>query len=108
MRRRIPSLTALQCFDASARHLSFTKAAEELALTQSAISRQIKKLEEFLACPLFERVKQRLQLTEIGRAYAKDIREVLDQAETATLRDQGSLRGTVLHRTTRSGGHWSA
>lgn len=86
MRRRIPSLTALQCFDASARHLSFTKAAEELALTQSAISRQIKKLEAFLACPLFERVKQRLQLTEVGLAYAKDIREVLDRAETATLR----------------------
>ena len=86
MRRRIPSLTALQCFDASARHLSFTKAADELALTQSAISRQIKKLEAFLACALFERVKQRLQLTDVGLAYAKDIRAVLDQAETATLR----------------------
>ncbi len=86
MRRRIPSFTALQCFDASARHLSFTKAADELALTQSAVSRQIKKLEEFLACPLFERVKQRLQLTEVGEVYAKDIREVLDRAEAATLR----------------------
>ena len=45
MRRHLPSLTALQCFEASARHLSFTRAAAELSLTQSAVSRQIKKLE---------------------------------------------------------------
>lgn len=84
MRRHLPSLIALQCFEASARHLSFTRAGEELCLTQSAVSRQIKNLEAFLGCALFERIKQRLQLTDVGRSYAEDIRQVLDRAEQAT------------------------
>lgn len=84
MRRHLPSLTALQCFDASARHLSFTKAATELCLTQSAVSRQIKKLEVFLGCALFRRVKQRVLLTEAGESYAWEIGNLLDQAENAT------------------------
>jgi len=83
---RLPSLIALQCFEASARHLSFTRAANELALTQSAVSRQVKKLEEMLGRSLFERSKQRISLTGTGAAYAEDIRKVLQQAETATLR----------------------
>lgn len=84
MRRHLPSLIALQCFEASARHLSFTRAGEELCLSQSAVSRQIKKLEAFLGCVLFERVKQRLQLTPVGRDYAEEISKALDQAESAT------------------------
>jgi DNA-binding transcriptional LysR family regulator len=85
MRRTLPSLMALQCFEAAVRHLSFTRAAEELNLTQSAVSRQIRALEDFLSRPLFERVKQRLVLTTAGEAYAAAIQDVLDRAEAATL-----------------------
>lgn len=85
MRRILPSLGALQCFDAAARQLSFTRAAEELNITQSAVSRQIRLLEEFLGRALFHRIKQRLVMTDAGEAYARDIRDVLDRAEAATL-----------------------
>jgi LysR family glycine cleavage system transcriptional activator len=85
MRRILPSLSALQCFESAARQLSFTRAAEELNVTQSAVSRQIRLLEEFLGRALFHRIKQRLVLTEAGESYARDIRQVLDQAEAATL-----------------------
>jgi len=95
MRRHLPSLIALQCFEASARHLSFTRAGEELCLTQSAVSRQIKNLEDFLGCALFERIKQRLQLTAVGQAYAEDIREVLDRAEQATRRVMAAQAGPL-------------
>ncbi|WP_026244452.1 LysR substrate-binding domain-containing protein [Dasania marina] len=84
MRRYLPSLIALQCFEAAARHLSFTKAGEELYLTQSAVSRQIKNLEAFLGCALFQRVKQRVQLTPTGETYALGVRALLDQAEELT------------------------
>ncbi len=84
-RRILPSLTALQCFDASVRHMSFTRAADELNVTQSAVSRQIRQLEEYIGRPLFRRVKQRLALTEAGEAYSAAVRELLDQAEAATL-----------------------
>ncbi|MBI3146243.1 MAG: transcriptional regulator GcvA [Pseudogulbenkiania sp.] len=85
MRRTLPSLMALQCFEAAVRHLSFTRAAEELNLTQSAVSRQIRALEDFIGRPLFERVKQRLVLTVAGEAYAAAVQDVLDRAEAATL-----------------------
>src|SRR5512139_1161814 len=84
-RRILPSLTALQFFDAAARHMSFTRAARELNVTQSAVSRQIRQLEEYVGRPLFRRVKQRLILTEAGEAYAVSVRNLLDQAEAATL-----------------------
>jgi DNA-binding transcriptional LysR family regulator len=84
-RRILPSLTALQFFDAAVRHMSFTHAARELNVTQSAVSRQIRQLEEYVGRPLFRRVKQRLVLTEPGEAYSVAVRELLDQAEAATL-----------------------
>lgn len=84
-RRILPSLTALQFFDAAARHLSFTRAARELGVTQSAVSRQIRQLEEYVGRPLFRRHKQRLVLTEPGEAYSVAVRDLLDQAEAATL-----------------------
>lgn len=90
MRRYIPSSTALKCFEASVRHLSFTKAAEELHLTQSAVSRQIRNLEEFLSRDLFIRLNKRLILTSTGAAYFKEIVPLLDGMETACLR--------MLHR----------
>lgn len=65
--RRLPSLNALRAFEAAARHLSFTRAAEELFVTQGAISRQIKALEEELGVLLFRRIHRGLELTEAGR-----------------------------------------
>jgi LysR family glycine cleavage system transcriptional activator len=82
---QLPSLAALRTFEAAARHLSFTKAAAELNLTQSAVSRHIRRTEEYLGVLLFERIKQRLVLTDAGRAYADDIRTALEQMQTATM-----------------------
>jgi LysR family glycine cleavage system transcriptional activator len=81
----LPSLAALRTFEAAARHLSFTKAAAELHITQSAVSRQIRLMEEYLGLLLFQRVKQRLVLTEAGQRYAADIRSGLNQMQTATV-----------------------
>ncbi len=67
-KRLMPSMMALQCFEAVARHMSFTRAAEELHMTQSAISKQIAQLEALLRNPLFLRVRRRLQLTPAGRS----------------------------------------
>ena len=96
-RRVIPSLAALQVFDAAARHMSFTRAAADLNVTQSAVSRQIRDLEAFLGQPLFHRIKQRLVMTEAGEAYAASVRELLNQAEAATLQVMAyNGRGGVL------------
>jgi LysR family glycine cleavage system transcriptional activator len=84
-KRVLPSLTALQFFEAAARHMSFTRAARELNVTQSAVSRQIRQLEEHVGRPLFRRLKQRLVLTEPGEAYSIAVRDLLDRAEAATL-----------------------
>lgn len=71
LRRVLPPLTALAPFEAAARLESFTKAAEELGLTQAAISRQIRALEQDLRTPLFERRNRAVRLTEAGRAFAR-------------------------------------
>ena len=63
MNRRLPPLYALRAFEAAARHASFTRAAEELAITQSAVSRHIRTLEEHFDCRLFERCGRSLQLS---------------------------------------------
>lgn len=85
MRRKIPSMEALSAFEAAARHESFTRAAEELSLTQSAVGRQIALLEDYLGVPLFNRVKKRVSLTEVGRTYAIRVREDLERLERDTL-----------------------
>jgi DNA-binding transcriptional LysR family regulator len=86
MRRRLlPSLTALRAFEAVARHMSFTEAAVELNVTQSAASRQVRTLEEALGTALFIRAKKGLELTEEGRVYAQELKEALDRMELATL-----------------------
>ncbi|HJV61299.1 MAG TPA: LysR family transcriptional regulator, partial [Albitalea sp.] len=64
MRRKIPSTAALAAFEAAARHQSFTQAADELAVTQSAVCRQIAALEEFVGVKLFRRSKRGVLLTE--------------------------------------------
>ncbi|KQW36293.1 transcriptional regulator GcvA [Rhizobacter sp. Root404] len=73
----LPPLDQLEAFEASARHLSFTKAADELALTQSAVSRQIAALEEHYGLPLFRRLHRALRLTDEGQALAQVVSDVL-------------------------------
>lgn len=89
MRRKIPSNSALLAFEASARHGSFVRAADELALTEGAISRQIGRLEAFLGVTLFERVGNRVRLLPNGERYALQVRESLDRLE----RDSQYLMG---------------
>ncbi len=85
MRRVCPSIQELQAFEAAARHMSITRAATELCVTQGAVSRQILSLEDWLGIPLFERVKQRLVLTQAGHTYLARIRPSLFALETATI-----------------------
>lgn len=107
--RGIPSLTALRCLDASARLGSFTRAAQEVHLTQGAVSHQILKLEEDLGVPLFERKRSGLVLTPCGRAYWNDVLLALQQLERATqsIRMQGE-QGGMLNLSTASsfGTYW--
>jgi LysR family transcriptional regulator, glycine cleavage system transcriptional activator len=77
--RRLPALDLLKGFDAAARHLSFTRAGEELFLTQSALSRQMQALEEQLGAPLFERRHRALRLTEAGQVLQVAAKSVLDE-----------------------------
>lgn len=85
MRLGVPSLSALQAFEASARHQNFAQAAQELALTHGAVCKRVNELEGHLGVALFERVKQRLVLTPAGAEYAKRIRVHLDQIRRDTL-----------------------
>src|SRR5258705_8375041 len=86
MRPRLPPLNALKAFEAAARHESFTRAAEELCVTQGAVSHQVKALEADLAIKLFNRERQRLIITEAGRDYLAIIRDALDRIAVGTER----------------------
>ena len=86
MRPRLPPLNALKAFEAAARHESFTRAAEELCVTQGAVSHQVKALEAELAIKLFNRERQRLLITEAGRDYLAVIRDALDRIAAGTER----------------------
>lgn len=101
MARRLPPLNAIRAFEAAARHLSFTKAAEELFVTQAAISHQIKGLEESLGVQLFRRFNRRLMLSDAGQAYLPPLSAAFDQIARATDRlctaeETGSLKVSVL------------
>src|SRR5690242_11874385 len=85
-RAPMPSLDLLEGFEAAARHLSFTKAGEELFLTQSAVSRQIKELEDQLGVSLFERRHRALVLTEAGQQFYAAAAQVLTTMRSATER----------------------
>lgn len=85
MRRKLPSTQALACFEAAARHQSYTRAAQELALTQSAVSRQILALEDFLGLALFTRNRHGVVLTAQGAAYARQVAQRLAALERDTL-----------------------
>ncbi len=98
MRRICPSLTGLQCFEAAARHSSFTRAAGELYVTQGAVSRQISALEAHLGIALFQRLHHQLVLTDAGQSYLGKVRSGLNMLESATaelLAHQG--RGGLLN-----------
>jgi LysR family glycine cleavage system transcriptional activator len=85
MTRQLPSFPALRAFEAAARHLSFKAAADELCLTQSAISHQIKLLESFVGSPLFIRGPQKVRLTGSGTEYQRQITPLINGIEAATL-----------------------
>lgn len=85
MRRKLPSSAALIAFEAAARHQSFTKAATELAVTQSAICRQIASLERFLGVALFHRNRRGVVITEAGHRYSRCVATRLDDIERDTL-----------------------
>ena len=83
MARRLPPLKSLRVFEVAARHLSFTRAAEELHVTQAAVSHQIKTLEDWLGIPLFRRLNRALLLTDEGQTLYPPLREALDQMAAA-------------------------
>ncbi|SCK23030.1 LysR family transcriptional regulator, glycine cleavage system transcriptional activator [Variovorax sp. HW608] len=80
----LPSMGVLMAFECAARHGSISRAAEELHLTQSAVSRQIKQLEDQVGTVLFHRVRQRVVLTDAGRVYAAELRGAMESVSQAT------------------------
>lgn len=101
--RRLPSLDLLMAFDAAARHLSFTKAAAERFLTQSAVSRQIAALEEDLGVPLFHRRHRALELTEEGARMARATAEALAGLREAVQTIRAPRQREVVALTTTPG-----
>lgn len=85
MRRKVPSTTSLVVFESAARHESFARAAMELSLTESAVSRQIASLENYLGMKLFARVKKQVVLNEPGRVYMNNVSKFLSDIEAQTL-----------------------
>ena len=108
MPRKLPPLTALPAFDAAARHLSFTKAADELNLTHGAISRAIRNMEDRLGIQLFERATRSVKLTPVGAAYAAEISAALDRIGAATIIATAPRSAGVLNVSTSDGfaGRW--
>ncbi|MBU6156468.1 MAG: transcriptional regulator GcvA [Alphaproteobacteria bacterium] len=83
MKRRLPPLNSLRAFESAARHLSFTKAADELAVTQSAVSHQVNALEEWAGVPLFKRQGRAMVLTEAAVKFLPAVSTALDQIALA-------------------------
>ena len=96
-RRFLPSMSSLCAFEAAARHESFSTAAAELSLTQSAVSRQVRVLEESLGSALFLRERQTVRLTAAGEVYAREIRDALTHISTATLGFRVNPKGGTLN-----------
>lgn len=95
-RRFLPSLSLLAAFEAAARTESITQAARELSLTQSAVSRQIKALEEQLGVELFHRERQSIRLTVGGAVYAREVRPALARISSASLNLRANPAGGTL------------
>jgi DNA-binding transcriptional LysR family regulator len=86
MERALPPLNALRAFEVAARHLSFTRAAEELHVTQAAVSHQVKALEAHLGVKLFRRLTRGLRLTDEGQALVPELRDAFDRLAVAVTR----------------------
>ena len=97
-RRTIPSLRSISAFEAAARTASFAKAAEDLSLSQSAISRQISQLEGSLGVELFSRVRQRVALTPAGEFFAEHVRDVMGRLRAAANETRAFKHGGGLLR----------
>src|SRR3954452_18992768 len=103
MPRKLPPLNALPCFEAAARLLNFSKAAEELSVTPGAVSRAIKQLENQLNVSLFERGTRSVRLTTVGEPYAHAVREALDQLTAATAAATARSSESTLNVSTSDG-----
>lgn len=108
MARKLPPLNALPCFEAAARHLNFSKAAEELNVTPGAVSRAIKHLEDQLNVLLFERQTRSVRLTAVGESYSRAVRTALEQLAAATASATARSSETTLNVSTSDGfaGKW--
>lgn len=96
MSHRLPPLNGLRSFEAAARHLSFTRAADELAVTPGAVSQQVKSLEQALGVTLFRRLPRSLVLTHEGETYLPSIQSAFDIISKATELTAPALRGRKL------------
>ena len=110
MRRRLPPLRALQAFEAGARHLSFSRAAEELSVTQTAISHQVRNLEQWFGVRLFVRKGREIALTDTGSRLEVEVALALDRIHEAAARVRASNeRPALTVSVTRAfGAHWLA
>jgi LysR family transcriptional regulator, glycine cleavage system transcriptional activator len=95
MRRRLPPLNALPSFEAAARHLSFSRAADELRVTHGAVSRAVRNLEDHLGVQLMVRATRSVRLTPIGAFFAAEIREALEHLAAAASAATGQTSGIV-------------
>lgn len=96
MSKQLPPLNALQVFNAAARHLSFTRAAKKLFVTQAAVSHQIKSLKNFLKLKLFRRRNRSLLLTKKKQSYFLNIKKIFSQLTKATRKLQArSAKGAL-------------
>lgn len=102
-RSELPRLDLLRSFEAAARLASFTRAADELALTQSAVSRQVQLLEESVGAPLFVRRHRAIELTEAGRVLQRAVDDTLERLRDATARIRGMAQPRQVSVTTTPG-----
>lgn len=94
--RKLPPLNAVRAFEAAARHVSFTKAADELHVTHGAVSRQVAVLEEWFGRPLFRRTSSQLTLTDAGRSYLAEASAALDRLAVASMYIREQAAPTAL------------
>ncbi|MBI3453516.1 MAG: LysR family transcriptional regulator [Rhodospirillales bacterium] len=109
-RRRLPPLNWLRAFESAARHMSFTEAAEELGVTQAAVSQQVRQLEDWLGTQLFKRLPRALALTDTGIAYLPSVRDSFDRLDIGTEQIFGRLdrRPVTLRATATLAALWLA
>ena len=104
MKRKLPPLNAVVAFESAARHLSFRKAGDELCVTPSAISHQVRLLEDWLGVKLFERSTRTVELTDFGRRYMLELGALLDRLSilSGDETDRGKTKKTITIQTTDS------